>query len=64
MASKEQRELSISHCGLSPSLRSWVDNCIVPILVKEFIREKQVAAAKARMAHSATESAAEAEERG
>ena len=25
--------------GLSPELRSWIDNCLVPILVREYLAE-------------------------
>ncbi len=25
--------------ALSPEIRSWVDNCLVPILVEEYLRE-------------------------
>ena len=27
---------------LDPAIRSWVDNCLVPILVKEFLASRQV----------------------
>lgn len=27
---------------LNPALRSWVDTCIVPILVKEYLASRQV----------------------
>jgi len=25
--------------GLSPELRSWIDNCLVPILMREYLAE-------------------------
>ncbi len=25
--------------GLSPELRNWIDNCLVPILVREYLAE-------------------------
>ena len=28
--------------NLDPALRSWIDNCIVPILVKEYLASRQV----------------------
>ncbi len=27
--------------GLSPELRSWIDNCLVPILVREYLAERE-----------------------
>jgi hypothetical protein len=27
------------HPALSPEIRSWLDNCLVPILVEEYLRE-------------------------
>ena len=27
--------------GLSPELRSWIDNCLVPILVREYLAEME-----------------------
>lgn len=27
---------------LNPALRSWVDNCVIPILVKEYLASRRV----------------------
>ena len=44
--------------SLDPALRSWVDNCIVPILVKEYVASlrggKKLADADKSMAESGT----------
>ncbi len=31
-----------SSSKLSPEIRSWIDNCIVPILVKEYLTEMKM----------------------
>lgn len=44
-----------THAALPQELRSWVDNCLVPILVKEYLSKAQkTLATKAEfVAHSA-----------
>ena len=31
--------------ALSPEMKSWIDNCLVPILIKEYLAESQNAVA-------------------
>jgi hypothetical protein len=52
--------------ALSPALRSWIDNCLVPILVKEFLaeareREKVLDAESRRVAQFAADGMASSE---
>jgi hypothetical protein len=48
---------------LPKELRSWVDNCLVPILMKEYLREakKMLAPGGERVSHSAGEVTSRAE---
>jgi hypothetical protein len=35
----QKKIATVPRCSIDPETKSWIDNCLVPIMVEEYLRE-------------------------